>query len=88
MYVFLDDSDIAGGKVEKHVYPTRVLKDIFHLMDMIKIPKRHGLSKKFSRVLRDAIFVYEQNDKQTVEDYFKGKNIIGMKQFCQNQTGY
>ncbi|KAG0178868.1 hypothetical protein DFQ29_002903 [Apophysomyces sp. BC1021] len=50
-------------------------EDIFHLMDMIKVPKRHGLAKEFSRRLRDAIFVVDGEDHRLVEIYLASKNI-------------
>ncbi|KAG0161863.1 hypothetical protein DFQ30_005160, partial [Apophysomyces sp. BC1015] len=52
----------------------RILKDIFHLMDMVKVPKRHGLAKEFARRLRDAIFVVDREDRQLVEAYLAAKN--------------
>ncbi|KAI9487949.1 hypothetical protein BDB00DRAFT_850742 [Zychaea mexicana] len=53
----------------------RILKDIFHLMDMIKVSKRHGLAKDFARRLRDAIFIVNQQDR----DYRLRHNInVGM----------
>ncbi|KAG2212586.1 hypothetical protein INT47_000562 [Mucor saturninus] len=55
--------------------PTRVLIDIFHLMDMIKVSNRHGLSKEFARVLRDAIFLYDEEDKRAVEEYLESVDI-------------
>ena len=38
---------------------TRVLKDAFHLMDIIPYSQSHGLCKEFSRRLRVAIFVID-----------------------------
>lgn len=49
--------------------PSRVLKDAFHLLDLIKVSLRHGLSKDFIRRFRDALFVIDTDDKQRVEAY-------------------
>ncbi|KAG2212592.1 hypothetical protein INT47_000568 [Mucor saturninus] len=38
---------------------------------MIKVSKRHGLSKEFARVLRDAIFLYDEEDKRALEEYLE-----------------
>ena len=48
---------------------SRVLKDIFHVFQMISIPKTHGLRVKFSRALRDAIFLPDPEDKRQIESY-------------------
>jgi hypothetical protein len=49
--------------------PSRVLKDAFHIMDMIKVPLRHRLAKDFARRFRDTLFVVDQNDRRSVERY-------------------
>ncbi|KAF6742765.1 hypothetical protein DFP72DRAFT_1104354 [Ephemerocybe angulata] len=46
-----------------------VLKDIFHVFHMIYIPKSHGLRVTFARILRDAIFLADKEDKRRVESY-------------------
>lgn len=58
---------------------TRVLKDIFHLMDMVKVSKRHGIAKEFSRRLRDAIFICDEEDRRRVEAFLvsQGQNWEG-----------
>ena len=48
---------------------SRVLKDIFHVFQMISISKTHGLRVKFSQALRDAIFLPNPEDKQQIESY-------------------
>jgi hypothetical protein len=48
-----------------------VLKDAFHLMDMLKIPMRHGMSKGFMRRFRDSLFVIDAEDKKSVEAYLE-----------------
>ena len=53
----------------EHAEPirSRIIKDVFHLMDQIKVPRRHGLANDFSRRLRDALFVVDEDDKKKVE---------------------
>ena len=46
---------------------SRVLKDVFHLMDQIKVPRSHGLANDFSRKLRNALFVLDDEYKNKVE---------------------
>lgn len=66
-------SDINSGDVvdsaESNTVPSRVLKDAFHLLDLIKVSMRHGLSKDFIRRFRDVLFVVDTEDKQKVETY-------------------
>ena len=49
----------------------RILKDIFHLMDMIKVPKKHLLAKEFKRRFRDAIFVANSEDRDRIEKHLR-----------------
>lgn len=46
----------------------RVLKDGFHLMDMVKFNKSHGMHKDFMRRSRDILYVCDQ-DKALVDSY-------------------
>ncbi|KAG2192012.1 hypothetical protein INT47_009299 [Mucor saturninus] len=50
---------------------SRVLKDGFHIMDMIKVNKSHGMQKDFMRRFRDIMCVCDQDDKALVESYLK-----------------
>jgi hypothetical protein len=50
-----------------------VLKDIFHLMDMIRVPKDHTLKKEFTRRLRDALFVPDKDDMARIERYLRSQ---------------
>ena len=43
---------------------TRVIKDIFHLMDMIKPYKRHGLYKEFTRRFSDSLVTIDETDER------------------------
>ncbi|KAG2216229.1 hypothetical protein INT45_006935 [Circinella minor] len=49
----------------------RILKDIFHLMDMIKVSKKHLLAKEFKRHFRDAIFVANSEDHDQIEKHLR-----------------
>jgi len=42
---------------------SRVLKDVFHVFNMLRLSTGHGLRKEFSRALRDAIFIPDQEDR-------------------------
>ena len=41
---------------------SRVLKDIWHIFDMISIAKNHGLRLEFSKTLHDAVFLINEHD--------------------------
>ena len=43
-----------------------VLKDPFHLFNMMRLPASHGLRKEFARVLRDALFVPDNEDRARI----------------------
>jgi hypothetical protein len=45
---------------------SRVLKDVFHVFNMLYISRMHGLRVEFSRALRDAIFIPDEQDKQRI----------------------
>jgi hypothetical protein len=70
------NSNIVIDSAESSDVPSRVLKDAFRLLDLIKVSLRHGLSKDFMRSFRDALFVVDSEDKQRVEAYliFIGTN--------------
>ncbi|KAF7722529.1 hypothetical protein EC973_003056 [Apophysomyces ossiformis] len=53
----------------------RILKGIFHLMDMIKISRLHELAKEFLRRLCDALLVVDQDDRLLVERHLATKNL-------------
>ncbi|CEP09132.1 hypothetical protein, partial, partial [Parasitella parasitica] len=70
-----DESEAANNDNDGIVRPTRVLKDIFHAMDMLKLPLRHGAHKEFMRNYRDALFIFDEDDKkrviQVLDQHFK-----------------
>jgi hypothetical protein len=65
--------------IESNEVRSRVLGDIWHLMDQFKISIHHGLRRPFSRALRDAIFLPDPVDLAAVEEVLKKKNTC----FCQ-----
>ncbi|CEP13325.1 hypothetical protein [Parasitella parasitica] len=58
----------ATGNVEKA--NTRVVKDIFHLMDMIKPYKKHSLYKSFTRKFSESLFTIDEDDKSKIIEAF------------------
>ncbi|KAI8136449.1 hypothetical protein BJV82DRAFT_43566 [Fennellomyces sp. T-0311] len=63
-----------------------ILKDIFHLMDMIKISRRHTLAKEFARRFRDAVFVPDKEDRRKVEAYLEKNDITWDEMLCTNPS--
>jgi len=45
---------------------SHVLKDVFHVFNMLRISTSHGLRKEFARALRDTIFVPDQEDRMRI----------------------
>ncbi|OBZ79508.1 hypothetical protein A0H81_01196 [Grifola frondosa] len=54
---------------------SRVLGDIWHLMDQFPISMQHGLRRPFARALRDAFFIPDPEDKAAVVDFLKAKGV-------------
>ncbi|CAO3630452.1 unnamed protein product [Mucor hiemalis] len=54
--------------IEQNRVYVRVVKDIFHLMDMIKPYKRHGLYKEFTRRFSDSLFKIDEEDERKVKE--------------------
>jgi len=46
---------------------SRVLKDVFHIFNMFRVPTNHGLRVDFARALRDAIFIPDLADRKQIE---------------------
>ncbi|KAF9529747.1 hypothetical protein CPB83DRAFT_882672 [Crepidotus variabilis] len=42
---------------------SRVLKDIFHVFNMLRLSSTHGLRKEFGRVMRDTLFIPNKEDR-------------------------
>jgi len=57
----------------KPLIRSRVLKDIWHIFDMISIAKNHALRAKFARTLRDAVFLINEEDKARVDERLKSE---------------
>ena len=67
-------SDNGEHNMDIDGIPTRVFKDIFHLMDMIPISKSHSMAKEFYQQFRDALFVYDRADRANVELHLRSQN--------------
>ncbi|KAG6894804.1 hypothetical protein C0992_004572, partial [Termitomyces sp. T32_za158] len=52
-----------------------VFGDIWHLMHQFPISMQHGLRRPFARALRDAFFLYDQEDKATIEAFLATKGV-------------
>ena len=57
-----------NDEVDTTIVRTRVVKDIFHLMDMIKPYKKHTLYKEFTRRFSDSLFVLNEEDRRVVAE--------------------
>ncbi|KAJ3547523.1 hypothetical protein NMY22_g1613 [Coprinellus aureogranulatus] len=53
---------------------SRVLKDPFHVLNMLRIAASHGLRLEFARALRDAIFIYVLEDVQRISAWGLSQN--------------
>ena len=62
-------NDTEGGNSDPAAISSRILKDAFHVMQMVKVSLKHGMAKEFSRRFRDALFVVDKHDKEKVEEY-------------------
>lgn len=45
---------------------SRVLKDIFHVFNMLRLSRTHALRKEFGRALRDTLFIPDQEDRMRI----------------------
>lgn len=54
--IFWNYSIIQSPKANSSV-PSRVLKDAFHLMDMLSLSKRYGVYKEFFHRFKEALLV-------------------------------
>ena len=71
----LDEMMTGMQGVEEGVIRSRVLGDIWHLMNQFKISVHHGLRRPFSRALRDALFILDPEDVANVEKVLKVKDL-------------
>ncbi|KAJ3816684.1 hypothetical protein F5880DRAFT_1494027, partial [Lentinula raphanica] len=58
-----------------NVIRSRVLKDPFHVFNMIYISRTHALRIPFAQTLRDAIFIPHPEDKRRVTDWLHSKGL-------------
>ncbi|KAL9536765.1 hypothetical protein MBANPS3_012383, partial [Mucor bainieri] len=70
--LFLSLGTVSSEESSTRVY-TRVVKDIFHLMDMIKPYKRHGLYKEFTRKFSETLFTLDEEDVKKVKQALSSK---------------
>ena len=59
----------------QNVLRSRVLGDIWHLMNQFPIAQAHGLRRPFARALRAAFFKYDPEDLATLEAFFESKGV-------------
>lgn len=55
-------------------HTSRVLKDVFHLIDMIKVPIKHTLCSEFKAKFRDILLVPDPADKANVSRVLESMN--------------
>jgi hypothetical protein len=59
----------------QNVIRSRVLGDIWHLMNQFPISQAHGLRRPFARALRTAFFKYDPEDLAALEGFFESKGV-------------
>ncbi|CAO3622180.1 unnamed protein product [Mucor hiemalis] len=59
----IDKEIISEQNDDKRIY-SRVVKDVFHLMDMIKPYEEHGLYTEFTQLFSASLFVIDEDDKK------------------------
>ena len=55
-------------------HTSRVLKDVFHLIDMIKMPVKHTLCSEFKAKFRDILLAPDPADKANVSRILESMN--------------
>ena len=53
---------------------SRVLKDVFHVFNMLRLSTMHGLRKEFGRALRDVLFVADKEDRMRIGTWARKLN--------------
>lgn len=81
-----DIEDLSFGQNSASGKPSRILKDAFHIMQMIKVSLRHGMPKEFSHAQRDVIFIVDLNDKANVEEYLLSINTTWKDQMVKDAS--
>ncbi|KAK0504943.1 hypothetical protein EDD18DRAFT_1060502 [Armillaria luteobubalina] len=65
-----------------HIIRSRVLKDAFHLLDMVYISRVHGLHVPFAQAFRDALFIPNSEDKARIEVWLESKGLKWKDMLC------
>ena len=53
---------------------SRVLKDLFHVFNMLRLSTMHALRKEFARALRDVLLVPDQEDRMRISAWGAAQN--------------
>lgn len=53
---------------------SRVLKDPFHVFNMLRLPAQHGVHIDFEQALRDAIFIPDDADQKRIDLWARRQN--------------
>ncbi|PPQ80024.1 hypothetical protein CVT24_003845, partial [Panaeolus cyanescens] len=59
-------TEVDQSTLSTHQTRSRVLKDPFHVFNMLKLSVTHGLRKEFARALRDTLFVPYLEDRDRI----------------------
>ncbi|KAI8646885.1 hypothetical protein BD408DRAFT_409374 [Parasitella parasitica] len=89
------NNDIASHPLHTNdtvVRKSRILKDVFHLIDMLKVPIKHSLCAGFKRKYRDILLVPDPVDKANVTRVLLSANTtweykIAVESFLGLETG-
>ncbi|KAG6848087.1 hypothetical protein H0H93_003468 [Arthromyces matolae] len=65
----------ADPNIFKNTIRSRVVKDVFHMFNMLRISTSHGLRVPFAQTLRDAVLVPHPDDKQRIEAWLATKDL-------------
>lgn len=71
----VDQVQASSFSYQDDAIRSRVLGDIWHLMDQFKVSIHHGMRRPFSRALRDALFLPDPADKAAVEDVLRKRDV-------------
>ena len=61
---------LGENPTEYPLIQSRVLKDPFHVFNMIYVPRAHGLLYDFAHALCDAMFIPDKMDKDRIDVFF------------------
>ncbi|KAF8994149.1 hypothetical protein BDZ89DRAFT_1150212 [Hymenopellis radicata] len=60
---------------DRNLVRSRVIKDAWHVMDMLYISRVHGLRVAFAQAFRDALFIPHPEDKSRIEIWLRSKGL-------------